>query len=178
MKRHLPVISLVFLLCFASGCQDKAAMAELEAFKSQAALEEQNKAIYARYMGAWIRGDAEALKTIFSPGYVWRAPSGEMASLEQTLGHLEKQVAMFSDRTVSNEEIIAKGDRVIGRYVLEASHTGSVEGLPATGNKIKSMGIEIIRIENGRIVEAWEVFDSLGLFQQLGYELKPKATEK
>ncbi len=141
MRGRLPAISLAFLLCFTFGCQDKAARAELEAFKSQAALEEQNEALYARYMDAWIRGDAEALKAILSPRYIWRSPSGETATLEQTLGHLEKQLAMFSDRTVSNEEIIAKGDRVIGRYVLEASHTGSVEGLPATGNKIKSMGI-------------------------------------
>ncbi len=70
------------------------------------------------------------------------------------------------------------GDAPSGRYVLEAAHTGSVEGLPATGKKIKSMGIEIIRVEEGRIVESWEVFDLLGLFQQLGYELKPKAAEK
>jgi hypothetical protein len=43
MKKLLMVIPLVFLLCFTFGCQDKEAMAELEEFKSQTALEEQNK---------------------------------------------------------------------------------------------------------------------------------------
>jgi hypothetical protein len=42
MKKYLSIIPLVFLLCFVVGCQDKAAMAELEEFKAQAALEEQN----------------------------------------------------------------------------------------------------------------------------------------
>jgi len=36
----------------------------------------------------------------------------------------------------------------------------------------------ITRIENGKIVEDKEEFDSLGLMQQLGMELKPKEGEK
>jgi limonene-1,2-epoxide hydrolase len=36
----------------------------------------------------------------------------------------------------------------------------------------------IIRIENGKIVEMREEFDVLGLYQQLGMELKPKEGEK
>lgn len=37
------------ILCFTVGCQDKEAMAELEAFKAQAEVEEQNKEIVKRY---------------------------------------------------------------------------------------------------------------------------------
>ncbi|GAH62106.1 unnamed protein product, partial [marine sediment metagenome] len=36
MKKFLMIIPLVILLCFAFGCQDKEAMAELEAMKAQA----------------------------------------------------------------------------------------------------------------------------------------------
>jgi len=42
MKNLLMVIPLVFLLCFTFACQDKEAMAEFEAMKAQAAVEEQN----------------------------------------------------------------------------------------------------------------------------------------
>ncbi len=40
MKKYPSVIPLVLLLCFVVGCQDKAAMAELEEFKAQAAVEQ------------------------------------------------------------------------------------------------------------------------------------------
>ena len=45
MKKLLLVIPLVILLCFTFGCQNKEAMAELEEFKAQAEVEEQNKAL-------------------------------------------------------------------------------------------------------------------------------------
>jgi hypothetical protein len=44
MKKLLTILPLVLLFCFTGGCRDNAAMAELEALKAQAALEEQNKA--------------------------------------------------------------------------------------------------------------------------------------
>ena len=46
--------------------------------------------------------------------------------------------------------------------------------IPPTGNKVEVGGIDIIRIENGKIVEDWEDADVLGWMMQLGMELKPK----
>jgi predicted ester cyclase len=52
---------------------------------------------------------------------------------------------------------------------------GSIQGIPASGNKIELSGIAVVRIENGKVVEEREESDMLGLMQQLGRELKPKA---
>jgi predicted ester cyclase len=41
-------------------------------------------------------------------------------------------------------------------------------GLPATGKSITMTGIEIFRIENGKIAELWGEANLLGLMQQLG----------
>jgi predicted ester cyclase len=40
--------------------------------------------------------------------------------------------------------------------------------MPPTGKKIDLSGIEIFRIENGKIAEIWGQADLLGLMQQLG----------
>jgi len=45
MKKLLIILPLALILCFMVGCQDKEAMAELEEFRAQAAVEEQNKEI-------------------------------------------------------------------------------------------------------------------------------------
>ena len=62
MKKHYMILTLVLILCFMVGCQDKEAMAELEAMKAQAEIEEQNKALVMRYFGAVESGDLEAVK--------------------------------------------------------------------------------------------------------------------
>ena len=178
MKHPLMAVSSVFLLCFAFACQDKAAMAELEKYRSQAKLEEQNKALVMRYLDTWVKGDVAGIKEIFSPDYVWHSELGQTASLEQTIKQLEGQKAAFSDRTISTEELIAKGDRVVHRYIARGTHTGNKEGLPATGNKLEVGGIEIIRIENGKIAENWEVLNWLSWYKALGFELKQKEVKK
>jgi predicted ester cyclase len=41
-------------------------------------------------------------------------------------------------------------------------------GVPATGRTLVLDGINIFRIEDGRIVERWGRLDQLGLLRQLG----------
>jgi len=159
--RHLYAILLLSLiLCFKVGCQDKAAMAELEAFRAQAAVEEQNKALATRCNEAWESGNLEAIKGIYSPDFVWHASDGsdffseEMVEINRK--GIEQHKMAFPDLTIINEDVIAKGDKVITRYTFRGTHTGDIEGIPATGNKIELSGIEIIQVYQGKIVESWE----------------------
>jgi hypothetical protein len=39
-------------------------------------------------------------------------------------------------------------------------------------------GFTVFRLVDGKIAEEWEDWDWLGLYQQLGMELKPKEGEK
>ena len=59
MKKLISILPLVLILCFMVGCQDKAAMAELEEFKAQAALEEQNKELVKGLTEELNKGNAE-----------------------------------------------------------------------------------------------------------------------
>jgi predicted ester cyclase len=84
----------------------------------------------------------------------------------------------FPDATISIEEMIAVGDKVIIRYIMRATHEGELQGIPATGNKVEVSGITISRFENGKLVEDREEADGLGLLTQLHMENKPKEGEK
>jgi len=66
------------------------------------------------------------------------------------------------------EEIFSTDDRVIVRWIRTGSHVDTINGIPATGQPIRSKGICIHRMEGGRIAETWEVFDALGVMQQIG----------
>jgi len=180
MKNPLLVVSLVILLCFTFSCQNKAEKAELEKFKAQATLEEQNKALVNRIWEAWNKGDFEAFKELVAPEYVWYAPSNSTKpmSREETIEMGKMIHKGFPDVNFRVEELIAVGNRVISRYIVRGTHQGEFQGIPATGNKIESSGIMITRIENGKNVEDKEDWDTLGFMQQLGMELKPKEVKK
>jgi len=179
MKKLLYVIPLVLLLFFTISCQDKAAKVELEKFRSQAKLEEQNIELAKRTVEAWTKGDFDALKELWAPEVVWYLPSRSIytKSQEESIEAGKILLKAFPDLAISIEEAYAVGDRVIVRYLWRATHQGEW-GIPATGNKVESSGIAIWRFENGKIVESREEFDNLSLMQQLGMELKPKGVEK
>ena len=67
-KKYLSVIILVLLVCFVVGCQDKEAMAELEAMKAQKAVEEKNKeTAYLEVEKLWNEGNLEIANQVYAP---------------------------------------------------------------------------------------------------------------
>ena len=172
MKRLLFILPLV--LCIVISCQDKAAKAELENLKSQKELEEQNKELARKMMDAWTRNDIEALKEIFAPNYVFYYPSGNTNTISRSdvfkmRGMLQSG---FPDLDFNMEDLYAEDDIVIFRFIQTGTHQGEYMGIPATGKKINGSGILISRVKKGKIIEQWEEFNSLGVMQQLGMELK------
>ena len=151
-------------------------MAELEEFRAQAELEEQNKELVKREWEAWSKGDFETFKELLAPDYVYFVPSRNTKpmSLEETIELVKMLHNAFPDITYSVEELIAEGDKVMSRFIVRGTHKGEYQGIPATGNKIEHSGIMITRIENGKIVEEKEEVDRLGVMMQLNMELKPK----
>jgi steroid delta-isomerase-like uncharacterized protein len=153
-------------------------MVELEELRAQVALEEQNKELIHRAYEAWNKLDIEAIREIYSPDFVWHIGGGETFTLEDLIEDLKWEITVYPDRAFTPEDLISKGNKVVSKYVLTGTHEGEREGLPPTGKKIEIEGIFISRVENGIIMEAWEVLDLLSLYMQLGYELNHKEEEK
>jgi predicted ester cyclase len=180
MKKQFMILLLALILCFMVGCQNKEAMAELEKFRAQAALEEQNKALIIRLNDELNKGNIEIINELYASDYVYYIPSRSTnpMSREETLEMTQNVYRVFPDIHVSLEELIAVGDRVILRYISRGTHKEEWEGILPTGNKIEVSGIIISRIENGKFVEDWQEMDTFDLIMQLGMELKPKEEKK
>jgi steroid delta-isomerase-like uncharacterized protein len=74
----------------------------------------------------------------------------------------------FPDAHWSVEEMFAVGDRVITRWTGGGTHQGTLSGIGPTGKPVKVAGVWIHKYANGKIVESWNVWDTLGMLQQLG----------
>jgi steroid delta-isomerase-like uncharacterized protein len=180
MKKLYCGILLVVPLCLTIACRNKAEKAELEKFRTQAKLEEQNKAIANRAWEASSKRDFETLKELGTPEYLWYLPSNSThpISREEALEKAKRLRSAFPDLSFSIEELIVLGDKVICRYIMRGTQQGEFAGIPATGNRVEISGIVIQRIENGKIVEEREEMDMLDLMQQLGMELQLKEVKK
>jgi steroid delta-isomerase-like uncharacterized protein len=183
MKNLLMAIPLVCLLCFVVGCQDKAAMAELEKFKAQAAVEEQNKALIVRYFQEVDKGDVEAVNALidemYAPDYVGYFALSEQHGPEALKEHYSNALLTFGDMHHTVEDMIAGGHMVAVRCTFQATHKGDFMGVPATGKLLKGPVFYIFYFEDGKVKEARLDWDSLlGLTMQLGMELKPKEVKK
>ena len=180
MKRLFYVIPLVCLLCLAVGCQDKAAMEELEEFKAQAAVEEQNTELVKRLIDEFNKGSVEIWRELCTPEFAYYQPSEtpEPMSLEQTIENFKMIYMAFPDYSWNISELIGKGDKVIARTNFTGTHEGEFGGIPATGNKIRLSIISIFKFKDGKWLETREEEDSMSLMRQLGMELKPKEGEK
>jgi predicted ester cyclase len=77
--------------------------------------------------------------------------------------------ASFPDVHMEIVELIAEGDKVVGRFTCSATHLGEWLGHPPTGRRFERVDeVIIFRLREGRIVHAWSLEDTLARLEQLG----------
>lgn len=74
--------------------------------------------------------------------------------------------SQFQDVTIDVQEVVSQDGLESARMTVEATHT-------ETGKKVSFSGISMARIQDGKIAEAWNSYDFLSLYQQLGQTLVP-----
>jgi predicted SnoaL-like aldol condensation-catalyzing enzyme len=113
------------------------------------------------------QGNTATADEILTPDFVWRAPPD--ASDDRLIVGPEgvKQAArdlraFIPDFVLTDDDVIAEGDRVVIRWTLRGTAQGESGPVPVTFT-----GIDIFRIEDGKLAELWQITDDLGLEEQL-----------
>jgi predicted ester cyclase len=145
-----------------------------------AAQTKRNKAAFRRFCEAMSTADAEfrskAIDELVEPDAVIRTPlpiegNGAQA-LKEVFGILHR---VYADLRVTVEDLIAEGDKVVGRNTVTGRHHGEYMGLAPTGKPVTYDEIFIFRFADGRITETWGVVDVFGQMKQLGVISAPEA---
>jgi predicted ester cyclase len=77
--------------------------------------------------------------------------------------------ASFPDVHMEIVELIAEGDKVVGRFTCSGSHLGEWLGQAPTGRRFEGVDeVSIFRFRDGKIVHAWSLEDTRSRLQQLG----------
>ena len=122
-------------------------------------MSEQNKAVVRRLLDEVMNaGRLEVIDELYSPRLAaaakrWIAPFRES----------------FPDVHMDVVELIAEGDKVVGRFKCAGTHLGEWLGHPPTGRRFEAIDeVYIFRFSEGRIVHAWGLEDTLKRLEQLG----------
>ncbi len=74
----------------------------------------------------------------------------------------------FEGAQITVKDQIAEGDAVATRWEGRGRHTGELMGVPPTGKEVVVEGLNLTRLRDGKIVEEWSNWDTLGMLQQVG----------
>jgi steroid delta-isomerase-like uncharacterized protein len=136
-------------------------------------MSEQNKALIRRWFEeVWNKGRADAIAELFADDGVAHGLSDDAANpLRGPAGFLPFHAQFreaFPNIEVVVEDQIAEGDMVATRCSVRGKHTGHSLGFAATQAPVEFTGVTITRIKEGKIAEAWNNFDFMKMYKQLG----------
>jgi predicted ester cyclase len=113
--------------------------------------------------------DLEAvIDAFFAPTFVSHNTPPELPA---GIAGVKAFFAMFrdglSDIEVTIDQLVSQNDAVAVATTTRGSHTGSLFGVPPTGRRVSVTGIDVVRLESGKIIEHRGLTDTVGLLRQL-----------
>jgi steroid delta-isomerase-like uncharacterized protein len=136
-------------------------------------MSEENKEIVRRWFEeVWNKGRADAIDEMFDENGIAHGLSADPANPIKGPTDFKPFHTVFRDAfpnmVIGIEDMVAEGDKVAARCSVRGKHEGHFMGREATQSPVEFSGMTIVRIENGKIIEAWNNFDFLTMNKQLG----------
>lgn len=119
---------------------------------------EENKAIARTWFRVLNDHDLDLIDHAYADDYVHRGPGGmEVRGVDHARQIAAMLIAAVPDRVATVIEQVAEGDVVVTRWRAVGTNTGPLFGNPPTNGPFTAEGLVMSRIEDGRIVEDFEI---------------------
>jgi len=127
--------------------------------------------IHRWFEEVWNKGRSDAIDEMLAPDCIVHGLADDGSPMHGGEGfkpfHAKFREA-FPDLSVNVEDTVCEDDRVAVRCSVRGKHSGDSLGFAATSKPVEFSGIAIVRVKDGKIVEAWNNFDFMALYKQLG----------
>jgi len=132
-----------------------------------------NKQLVRRWFEeVWNKGRTEAIHEMFAEDGIAHGlsddPAAPLVGPKHFVGFHAKFREAFPDIIVTVDDTVAEGDKVAARCCVRGKHSGHSLGIAATNSPVEFTGMTIVRIRDGKIVEAWNNFDFMKMYRQIG----------
>jgi len=125
---------------------------------------------------AYQKGDWDKLKSLYAADAVIQA-----AGMPQTFKGADAAArffktfrASFPDMKAWPTHAFVKGDTVASIAMMKGTHTKPMMGMPATNKQVSFLGLDIVRIKDGKIVRQDLYADNYNFMVQLGMAKDPR----
>ena len=131
---------------------------------------EHNKAIVRQVLEELQnRHNLDVVDALFAADFVDHSvPPGLPPGREGVKMQFAMFFSAFPDLHVVIHDQVAEGDRVVTRKTFHGTHQGDLFGIPPTDRSVAFDVIDILRVQDGKITDHWNVVDQLGLMHQIG----------
>jgi steroid delta-isomerase-like uncharacterized protein len=120
----------------------------------------------------WNKGRADAIEEMFAEDGVAHGLAGESGEALRGPANFRAFHQRFREAfpgiEVVVDDAISEGDKVAARCTVRGKHEGDSLGFAATKRPVEFTGMTFARVRDGKIVEAWNNFDFMSMFRQLG----------
>jgi len=126
-----------------------------------------------KFVNAFNAHDETALHALHAENIKFSAPGGFKASnAKDATTFATNWLKAFPDGKMKVRSEIVAGPWIVQEILMEGTHTAPLQSangpIPATHKKIAGYGVQLLRVENGKITEARIYFDQLDQIMQLG----------
>jgi steroid delta-isomerase-like uncharacterized protein len=114
-------------------------------------------------------GDIDGFGRLLSDDFVEHEEVPGLApTKEGVLDFFRDYLVAFPDLRMEVLDLVASGDKAVARVKATGTQDGEFMGMPPSGRSVEVELIDIMRFDDGLVVEHWGVMDMLAMLQQLG----------
>jgi predicted ester cyclase len=128
-----------------------------------------NKDIIRAFVAAWNDRDFDRFDALMGSGAVLSVGGMQVPCDPQgTRAIAEEWTTAFPDWRFELIGLVAESDRVVAHMPYSGTFSQPINGIAPTGRFARVDEMVMFRIADGKIAEAWEVYDESGMWRQLG----------
>jgi predicted ester cyclase len=126
----------------------------------------------AQFVEAFNAHDEERIRELSAENEVFEGPGVQLEGRDATTAYAMSWLHAFEDGRLEVHNELVVGDWVVQEFVFAGTHTGTLSGpagdIPATNHQLRGRGTQILRVENGVVVDTRLYFDQVDVMTQLG----------
>jgi len=130
--------------------------------------------VCTRAVAAFNANDPAAFEALFTPDIKRHDLQGvidDWEGRENVTGFLNLLRTALPDLHIEIEDAFGHEDRVAMHLTFSGTHEGELLGAAPTGKRIVFKGVNLYRLEDGKIAETWQMTDWAGAMRQIGASL-------
>lgn len=117
------------------------------------------------------KADWAAIEALVEPGFTDHSsmmPPGTPFTKDTLMKYLRETKQGFPDMKLEALNMAGNGDILFVHYKFSGTNSGSYMGMPATNKKVEYMGVDLLRMKDGKAAEHWDYGDNITFMRQMG----------